>query len=246
VYVSIVEGRRYLQTQMEKASLESEMAAAREVQRVMVPEEMPVVSGYSIECIYRPAAEVGGDFFLVIPLKNGRTLAVIGDVSGKGLRAAMIVSMLVGILRTLNDFMDNPAEILTELNRRNCGHTDGGFATCIVVRLDEDGKLVLANAGHPPPYLNGAEVALAGSMPLGLVETTVYGLTNLEMRTGDRMVLLTDGIAEARNKKGELLGFPRVESLLREGISARDLADNAQQHGQEDDITVIGITRGVS
>ena len=243
VIVSISEGRRYLKTQLEKASLESEMGAAREVQRVMVPEVLPAVSGYAIESVYKPAAEVGGDFFQVIPVKSGRTLVVIGDVSGKGLRAAMIVSMIMGILRTLSEFTEDPAEILAELNRRNCGRGDGAFATCLVLRLDEDGRVVLANAGHLPPYLNGAEIPFAGSMPLGLVESAVYADTSLEMRAGDRAVLLTDGIAEARNGRGELLGFPRVESLLREGASARSIAEIAERHGQEDDITVISIAR---
>jgi len=243
VHVSISEARRYAKAQIEKASLESEMAAAREVQRLMVPEDFPDVPGYTIQSVYRPAAEVGGDFFQVIPLKSGRTLIVIGDVSGKGLRAAMIVSMLVGMLRTVSGFTEEPAEILHDLNRRLSGHTRGGFATCLVIRLDHDGRLALANAGHPSPYVNGAEVPFAGSMPLGLDGSAVYEQTTLEMPAGDRLVLLTDGIPEARNENGVLLGFPRVELMLRDGASAKSVAEAAQQHGQDDDITVIGIAR---
>ena len=243
VHVSINEARRYARARAEKATLEGEMAAAREVQRVMVPENLPPVSGYAIESVYRPAAEVGGDFFQVIPLKSGRTLVVIGDVSGKGLRAAMIVSMLVGILRTLTGFTEEPAEILGELNRRECGRTESGFATCLAIRIDEGGTLTVANAGHPPPYLNGIELPFAGSLPLGLAKTAEYPQTTLEMRTGDRAVMLTDGIAEARNEKGELFGFPSVETLLREGPSPRAIADAAQQYGQNDDMTVIALTR---
>jgi hypothetical protein len=237
------EGRRYLQAETEKASLESEMAAAREVQRVMVPEELPPIFGYGIESVYRPAAEVGGDFFQVIPLKSGRTLVVIGDVSGKGLRAAMIVSMIVGMLRTVSGFTEEPAEVLAELNRRLYGRTHGGFATCLAVRLEDGGRLALANAGHPSPYLNGTEVPFAGSIPLGLVETAGYEQTSLEMRGGDIAVLLTDGIAEAQNQERELLGFPRIESLLREGATAKNLVETAQQHGQNDDLTVLSIAR---
>jgi hypothetical protein len=244
VYVSINEARRYFRTQTEKALLDSEMAAAREVQRVMVPEDLPPISDYAVESVYRPASEVGGDFFQVIPLPAGRTLIVIGDVSGKGLRAAMIVSMIIGMLRVVTGFTEEPAEILGELNRRLCGRTQGGFATCLVVRVDGGGRLALANSGHPPPYLNGTEVPFAGSMPLGLAESATYAQTSLDMRAGDRIVLLTDGIAEARNEQGALLGFPRVEGLLREGATAHALAETAQQHGQNDDITVISITRG--
>jgi serine phosphatase RsbU (regulator of sigma subunit) len=242
VYVSVSEARRYVRAQTEKATLQGEMAAAREVQRAMVPEDLPAIRGYHLESVYRPAAEVGGDFFRVIGLKSGRSLVVIGDVSGKGLRAAMIVSMIVGMLRILGTFTEEPAEILGELNRRLCGQTQGGFATCLVVRL-EDGSLTLASAAHLPPYVNGNEITLAGSLPLGLVDSASYSQTCLEMRAGDRVVLLTDGIPEARNQQGVLLGFPRVESLLRDGANARTVAETAQRFGQDDDLTVISIAR---
>jgi len=242
VHVSVSEARRYVRARAEKATLEGEMAAAREVQRAMVPEDLPAIRGYHLESVYRPAAEVGGDFFRVIGLKSGRSLVVIGDVSGKGLRAAMIVSMIVGMLRTLCGFTEEPAEILEELNRRLCGETQGGFATCLMVRLDH-GLLTLANAGHLPPYVNGSEIPVAGSLPLGLVESASYSQTCLEMGAGDRVVLLTDGIPEARNQQGMLLGFPKVESLLRGGANARTVAETAQHFGQNDDLTVISIAR---
>ncbi len=245
VYVSISEGRRHLRMELEKASLESEMSAAREVQRVMVPEVLPLVAGYSIESVYRPAAEVGGDFFQVIPLKSGRTLVVIGDVSGKGLRAAMIVSMIVGTLRTVSGFTEEPAEILGELNRRLCGRMQEGFATCLVVRLEEAGRVTLANAGHLPPYRNGNEVVFAGSLPLGLDENAVYEQMSLQMAGGDGLMLLTDGIAEAQDKERVLLGFGRVERMLRDGATAKMMAESAQQHGQQDDITVISLERAM-
>jgi len=245
VFVSVSEARRHARSQVEKAALENEMSAAREVQRVMVPELLPPIFGYSLESVYRPAAEVGGDFFQVIPLPSSRTLVVIGDVSGKGLRAAMIVSMIVGMLRTVSTFTEEPAAILAELNRRLFGKTHDGFATCLIVRVEEQGRLTLANAGHPPPYLNGSETAFKGSMPLGMVEDAVYEQTSLEMRVGDEAVLVTDGVAEAQNEKHVLLGFPRVASLLREGASAKHVAEVAQQHGQADDLTVISIARAV-
>lgn len=243
VHISISEARRYAKTQREKATLDAEMAAAREVQRVMVPEKLPPVNGYEIESVYRPAAEVGGDFFQVIPLASGRTLVVIGDVSGKGLRAAMIVSMIVGMLRTLSGYTEEPAEILAELNRRECGRIESGFATCLVIRLDAGGRLAVTNAGHPPPNLNGLELPFAGSLPLGLAANAEYAQTSLQLSAGDRLVMLTDGVAEARNEAGELFGFPRVESLLQTGAGARAVAEAAQQFGQNDDITVISITR---
>ncbi|MGB6687754.1 MAG: SpoIIE family protein phosphatase [Terracidiphilus sp.] len=243
VYASISEARRHGRAQVEKATLEGEMAAAREVQRVMVPEDLPQIDGYAIESVYLPAAEVGGDFFLVIPLTSGRTLIVIGDVSGKGLRAAMIVSLIVGMLRTVSGYTEEPAEILSKLNRCLYGRIHAGFATCLAVRLEEKGRLTLANAGHLPPYVNGAEVQFKGSLPLGLEESSAYEQASLEMAVGDGIVLLTDGVAEAANDQRVLLGFARVESMLRAGATARNIAEIAQQYGQNDDITVLRVVR---
>jgi serine phosphatase RsbU (regulator of sigma subunit) len=243
VHVSITEARRYAKTQADKAALEGEMAAAHEVQRVMVPQTLPTVIGYTIETVYSPAAEVGGDFFQVLQLKSGRTLLVIGDVSGKGLSAAMIVSTIVGMLWVVSEFTEDPAEILLELNRRLCGRTQGGFATCLLVRIEQEGRLTFSNAGHPAPYLNGNEISVEGSMPLGLVEGADYSTLSIEMHTGDRAVLLTDGIPEARNERGELFGFSRVEATLREYVSIRMLAEMAEKHGQDDDLTLISIKR---
>jgi Stage II sporulation protein E (SpoIIE) len=242
--VSIREGRRHIRLQGEKASLESEMAAAREIQRVMVPEEQPAIPGYRLESVYRPAAQVGGDFFQVIPVKSGQTLVIVGDVSGKGLTSAMIVSMLVGMLSTITGFTEEPAEILVELNRQLCGRTHGRFVTCGIVRLERGGRLTAANAGHLPPYLNGEEVPFPGSLPLGVSVASVYEQFAFTLDSGDRLFLLTDGIVEAQNKEGQLLGFPRVEKMLREGASAHSLAETAQLYGQADDITAICIERG--
>jgi hypothetical protein len=243
VVVSIYESRRRTRIELDKATLEGELAAAREIQRLMVSEESPASPGFAIESIYRPAAQVGGDFFQVIPLGNGQTLVVIGDVSGKGLSAAMIVSMLIGMLRTVSSITRDPAQILAEINSRLFEHKHGGFVTCLAVRLDPSGSITFANAGHLPPWLNGAEVAFAGSMPLGLVASLVPEQANLEMRAGDRLTLFTDGVVEARDAQGTLFGFQRAQSLLQQGASPQAIAEAAQNHGQDDDLTVISILR---
>lgn len=243
VIVSIREGRRHGRSEMERAVLESEMTAAREVQRVMVPEDLPVIGGYSIESVYRPAAEVGGDFFQVIPLKSGRALVVIGDVSGKGLRAAMIVSMIVGILSTVSGSTEEPAEILDELNRRLCGRVYEGFVTCLVLRLDENGRATIANAGHLPPFLRGAELRVQESLPLGLSVDQAYEQTAVQLTHGDALVLLTDGVVEARNPDGALLGFGEVATMLQAGATPKEVAEVAHRHGQNDDITVLRVSR---
>lgn len=242
--VSVSEARRRIRIELEKASLEGEFAAAREIQRLMVPEELPPAPGYAIESIYRPAAQVGGDFFQVIPLVGDQTLVVVGDVSGKGLSAAMIVSMLIGMLHTISRISHEPAQILTELNNRlfESKH-GGGFVTCLAVRLDPSGRIALANAGHLPPWLNGAEITFAGSTPLSILASVTPEQAVLEMRHGDRLTLITDGVVEARDLHGTLFGFDRTESLLGQKVSPLALADAASRHGQDDDLTVISILR---
>jgi len=242
VVVSVTESRRHLRLELDKAALDAELAAAREVQRLMVPEKLPPTPGYAIESIYRPAAQVGGDFFQVIPL-GGQTLIVVGDVSGKGLSAAMVVSMLIGMLHTISRISHDPAQILAELNSRLFERKHGGFVTCLAVRLDPSGHVTLANAGHLPPWFNGAEVTFAGSLPLSLVAYSAPEQVTLEMQPGDRLTLITDGVVEARDTQGALFGFDRMQALVRQETSPVALAEAAIQHGQDDDLTVISILR---
>jgi hypothetical protein len=243
IIVSVAEARRRIRIETEKAAIETELAAAREIQRIMVPEEFPPAPGYAIESIYRPAAQVGGDFFQVIPLGDGQTLVVIGDVSGKGLSAAMIVSMLIGMLRSISSISRDPSRILTELNNLLFAHKHSGFVTCVAARLDPSGRVTIANAGHLAPWLNGDEIAFTGSLPLSIVASAKPEQVVLEMRSGDRLTLLTDGVVEARNPQGVLFGFERTQSVLRQDPSPLALAEAAIHHGQDDDLTVISILR---
>ena len=243
VVVAILEARRRIRIELDKAALETELAAAREIQRLMVPEKLPPTPGYAIESIYRPAAQVGGDFFQVIPLEGGQTLVIIGDVSGKGLSAAMIVSMLIGMLHAISRTSQDPAQILAELNCRLFERKHGGFVTCMAVRLDPSGRVVLANAGHLPAWLNGAEVALSGSLPLSLLASSTSEQVAFEMQPGDRLTLITDGVVEARDTEGALFGFDRTQALMRQQTSPLALAEAAIEYGQDDDLTVISILR---
>jgi Stage II sporulation protein E (SpoIIE) len=245
IIVSIADARRRVRLETEKAAIETELAAAREIQRIMVPEELPPAPGYAIESIYRPAAQVGGDFFQVIPLGDSQTLVVIGDVSGKGLSAAMIVSMLIGMLRTIGSISRDPSRILTELNNMLLEHKHSGFVTCLAARLDPSGSVTVANAGHLAPWLNGDEIAFTGSLPLSVVASATPEQVVLEMKSGDRLTLLTDGVVEARDPQGNLFGFERTQSVLRQDSSPLALADAAIHHGQDDDLTVISILRTV-
>jgi hypothetical protein len=175
-----------------QSSIEQEYKSARELQQVLIPEDLPSLPGYAFTSAYRPAQEVGGDFFQVIPLEGeraGSTLILLGDVSGKGLKAAMTVALIVGAVHTLAQFADKPATILSELNTRLFGRLQGGFATCLVLLLRQDGQCTLASAGHPAPYLNNRELDLPGALPLGVLQTANYEEKTLELHEGDHFAL---------------------------------------------------------
>lgn len=238
---------RYMRDTLHRqGALEQELKSARELQQVLIPEALPEVAGYAVTSAYRPAQEVGGDFFQIIPLDgkfNGSTLILLGDVSGKGLRAAMTVSLIVGAARTVTRFLPHPADVLAELNTRLCGRLQGGFTTCLVLRLDPDGHCSIASAGHPAPLVNQREVALPGSLPLGVVPGESYQETTLVLREGDHLALYTDGLLEARNAKGEIFSFERLDALFSTFPSADQASDAAVDFGQDDDITVLTLTR---
>lgn len=238
--VSVLMVRRFIRGQRESVLLRLEIEQARQVQNVLIPEAMTAIPGFAVESEYRPAQQVGGDFFQIIPAQNGGVLVVIGDVSGKGTPAAMTVSLLVGSIRTLVPSTQSPGAILSVLNERMIGRSQGGFTTCLALRVDPDGAVTVANAGHLPPYLNGTEIDVSPGLPLGLVAGS-YPEGNFQLKEGERLTLVTDGVPEARNKAGELLGFERMATMARE--SAAEVAERAQAFGQNDDITVLTIMR---
>jgi hypothetical protein len=228
-----------------QAVLEQEFQNARELQQILVPETLPEIPGFRLSSAYRPAQEVGGDFFQIIPLEGehaGSTLIVLGDVSGKGLKAAMTVSLIVGAIRTLVEMSASPALVLAGLNRRLYGRLEGGFATCIALRLDPDGRCTISTAGHPPPFLNRMELDLPGALPLGIVPDHAYEEFVHALQPGDHLALYTDGLLEARNASGELYGFDRLTILFGNQSNAELASAEAVAFGQEDDITVLTLT----
>lgn len=235
---------RFNRTSAHEQRMASELASARAVQQILIPEAIPQLSGLNIETVYRPAAEVGGDLFQILPTDSGSTLVIIGDVSGKGIPAAMTVSLIVGTLRTLAEFSDSPAEILRGLNRRLIGRSSG-FTTCLILRADPDGTCVIANAGHLAPYVDGAELPVDCGLPLGIAAEADYEETTFQLEPDTRLTLLTDGVIEARSSTtGELFGFDRTAAASAQ--SAEHIATTAQQFGQEDDITVLTLQRTAS
>lgn len=138
--------------------------------------------------------------------------------------------------------VSDPAFVLSALNRRLMGRGDAA-ATCLAMRITASGEVTLANAGHLPPYLNGQPVAMEGALPLGMIEAAEPSLMHFQLNPGDKLVLISNGILEAANPEGELFGFDRIQSLLASPTSATDLANAAQSFGQNDDISVITLTR---
>ncbi|HUX44988.1 MAG TPA: SpoIIE family protein phosphatase [Terracidiphilus sp.] len=230
--------RRFSRARKEEERLASELEAARSVQSLLIPAALPATPGFTVENVYIPASEVGGDFFQVLPDDDGSLLIIVGDVSGKGLQAAMTVSAIVGALRDNNE--RQPAHVLAHLNRVLSGQISG-FATCSAALIAIDGNMTLANAGHLSPYRNGEELPVPGGLPLGLLAEATYDEKHFELAPGDRLTFVSDGVVEARNAKGELLGFERMTPLTTK--PAAEIADTAHRWGQEDDITVLTVAR---
>ena len=222
-------------------AIEQEVAAARSVQQILIPAETPSVPGLAIETVYKPAGVVGGDFFQVLPLPSGGALAVVGDVSGKGMPAAMTVSLLVGTARTLAHFTQSPGEILTEMNHRMLGRNSGGFTTCLVLGISPDGTVTAANAGHLCPYLDGREISVESGLPLGIAPVDSYPEAAFRIENGAQLTLVTDGVVEARDQHGALFGFARTAEISAQPAEA--IAHAAQEFGQDDDITVLTLRR---
>jgi hypothetical protein len=237
--------RRFGRTSRHQDELEREREAARSVQQLLITESIANYSGLVVHSVYRPAGQVGGDFFQILPVEQGpaagSVLVVIGDVSGKGLPAAMTVSLVVGTLSSLAQYVADPGELLMALNKAILRRSLGGFTTCLILRAEVGGELVLASAGHLPPYLDGREIPIENGFPLGLVASASYVETRVKMQLGQQLTMVTDGVVEARGRTGELLGFDRTAGLSQ--LSAGAIAQEAQSFGQDDDITVLTLSR---
>lgn len=232
-------------------AVEQEIAAARSVQQILIPDLLPEIPGLRIESAYLPAQEVGGDFFQVLPMPNSAdpmhpsAFVVLGDVSGKGLKAAMTVSLIVGTLRTYAESCARPSELLAGLNRRLHGRGDG-FATCLALMIEPSGRITIANAAHPNPYVNGVEIPTEPNLPLGLSLDVAYAEIALQLDPEQTCTLVTDGVVEAASATTrELFGFDRTQAVSKSPASS--IAEAARSFGlgapQADDITVLTIAR---
>lgn len=230
---------RHRRITLEHERATTELEAAREIQQQLVPHSIPAMAGCRIEAAYLPAQEVGGDFYQILSRPDGSVVIAVGDVSGKGLKAAMTGVLAIGALRTLASEGLGPAAILTRLNTELVRASNGGFVTCFCGSLDASGKLRYANAGHVAPFCNGSEIDVAGTLPLGIDPNTGYEETTLELEAGDHITLLSDGVVEAQSASGELFGFERTRAISAQ--TAQSIAAQAQRFGQTDDITVLTL-----
>jgi sigma-B regulation protein RsbU (phosphoserine phosphatase) len=241
IAIGIVIFLRFTRVSRDQARGAAELEAAREIQQRLVPTTLPSTLGCRIEAAYFPANEVGGDFYQVIPQSGGATLIVLGDVSGKGLKAAMAGAVAIGAVRTLASEDLSPGAMMRRLNQQMVEAGNDGFITCLILRISPGGSLTIANAGHLSPYLNGKEVATENGLPLGLASGVDYAETVLQLSRDDRLTLITDGVLEARNAAGELFGFDRTAAISVH--TADQIAESAKHFGQDDDITVLSLTR---
>jgi phosphoserine phosphatase RsbU/P len=215
---SILDNARLVERERERQRLEQEINIARDIQQALLPRNFPDTPNFCVTGVNFPCLSVGGDYFDVFRVSDGRTAFVIADVSGKGLGAAILTTMLQGALSGMTLGTD-PARVFNHVNRFLCEHSEvGRYATVFFGLLDNDGHLEFINAGHPSPILirrGAAEEAFTeGSFPVGLVPEAQYTAACVKLEPGDTLVLFTDGVTEAMDPEEQLFGVPRLRQVL--------------------------------
>jgi serine phosphatase RsbU (regulator of sigma subunit) len=215
---SILDNARLVVRERERQRLEQEINIARDIQQALLPRNVRDYPHLSVAGCNFPCLAVGGDYFDVFPLSDHRTAFLIADVSGKGLGAALVTTMLQGVLSGMTLGTD-PARLFDHLNHFLCNHVEvGRYATMFFGILDENGSLDYINAGHPSPILIRRGIAdeafTEGSCPVGLISEAQYPATRIKLEPGDTLVLFSDGVTEAMNPNEELFGVARLREVL--------------------------------
>jgi serine phosphatase RsbU (regulator of sigma subunit) len=242
-----------------RQSIEQELRLARSIQQASLPQEVPELEGWQISPYYQPAREVGGDFYDFHLLSGDRLGLVVGDATGKGVPAALVMSTTCGMLRAVSQTLDSssPGEVLEQVNEALVPSIPTNmFVTCFYAILEpKRGSLTYANAGHDVPYLhrNGAAEELkARGMPLGLMPGMGYEEDQIVFEEGEAALFYSDGLVEAHDPEGEMFGFPRLRELIAE-YAEKELLEEAlleelysfvgEGWKQEDDITLLTLRR---
>jgi serine phosphatase RsbU (regulator of sigma subunit)/anti-sigma regulatory factor (Ser/Thr protein kinase) len=242
----------------ERSRIEQELRVATLIQQQFLPRELPSVDGWRLEAFYRPAREVGGDFYDFIELPDDRLGIVVGDVTDKGVPAALIMAKTHSLLRGDAPRLVSPGAVLARVNELLVAEMPANmFVTCMFAVLDPaSGVLQFANAGHPVPYVRGADGQVrelrARGMPLGLLPNMEYDEAETVLEPGEQVLLHSDGIAEAHDADRGMFGFDRLEALVGQDIDPRGLIDSVMSAlgaftdegaEQEDDITLVALAR---
>ncbi len=245
---------------LEKKRHDYEMEVARSVQQALLPETMPMIGEYEFFASYVSALKVGGDYYDYLILDNDRICLSFGDVSGKGVPGALIMSRLASAVQCTVPLADDAGKAIEVINNHMCRRTGcGRFVTFILLIVDlKNNSLSLVNAGHRPPMIRGLNGSLeeCGSevvgLPLGIIHDLEHEVFERRIRPGETLVMFTDGIDEAMNAKGQKYGMPRLRDFLKTAppkpaeLSRALLSDvkaHAQGHPQQDDMTVLAMAR---
>jgi serine phosphatase RsbU (regulator of sigma subunit) len=252
--------RQQQQQAQERERIEQELRVARLIQQTLLPKNVPDLPGYGLAAYYQPAREVGGDFYDFLDLEDGRFGLVVGDVTDKGVPAALVMATTRTLLRASAQRLDSPGEVLKRVNEVMVQDIPPNmFITCLYAILDpETGLLSYANAGHDLPYrrkasAGGAEELRATGMPLGLLPGMEYEEKEIVLDRGDSVLFYSDGLVEAHDPHREMFGFPRLQGLVAGHHSGGSemvkflLSELARFTGddweQEDDITLVTLER---
>jgi sigma-B regulation protein RsbU (phosphoserine phosphatase) len=250
---SILDNARLVERERERQRMEQEINIARDIQQALLPRDFREFPHLDVSGCNFPCLAVGGDYFDVFPIAEGRTAFLLADVSGKGLGAAIVTTMLQGALSGMTLGTD-PARVFNHVNRFLCDHSEvGRYATMFFGILDTDGHLEFINAGHPSPMLirqNAVEEAFTeGSYPVGLVPDAMYTAACLKLQPGDTLVLFSDGVTEAMDPDEQLFGVPRLKEVLEKNISTEleeiqktvleSVENFARGARQADDLTLL-------
>jgi predicted ester cyclase len=241
---------------------EQDLRAARSIQQASLPKEMPQLAGWQITPYYQPTREVGADFYDLFELEEGRVAVVVGDATGKGMPAALVVSATSSMLRAVAQALgsSSPSEVLSQVNETLFARIPPNmFVTCFYGILDpKNGSIKYANAGHDLPLLwhgGDCEELRARGMPLGLMTGMSYEEKEIVLEAGEGVLLYSDGLVEAHDAKGEMFGFPRLRTLVAEHGENGSLGNflleelysfTGDSWEQEDDITLLTLRRSAS
>lgn len=236
--------------------VEQQLRVAQVIQQNFLPKELPDLPGWSLAAYYQPAWEVGGDFYDFLHLSDGRLAIVIGDVTDKGVPAALVMAATRSVIRAAAQRLESPGDVLSRVNDLLCPDIPAKmFATCMIAVLDvETGRLEYANAGHNLPYMRTASGVMelrATGMPLGLLPGMQYEVKEVMMAEGDSVLFHSDGLVEAHSPTNEMYGFPRLMGSVASHPSDNLIEDllldlrafTGREWQQEDDVTLVTLTR---